>query len=356
MNVTVLDTLYQAIAVIDACESLIWTDRYQKYGDFELYTGMGSQFLKYMKDGYYLVSNESEHAMIVETKEIETDSETGNHVKVSGRSLESILLRRIVWSQTTISGNLQNGIKRLITDAIILPSIPARKIDNFVFKDSTDPAITKLSVEAQFTGDNLYDAIVSLCEPNDLGFKVTLNEANQLVFELYKGADRSFAQMSNPFVIFSPKFDNIVGSNYLESTSNYKNVSLIGGEGEGSDRTFAVADLASAIGLARREMFTDARDLSTDNGDTKISASEYQAQLIERGNSDLAENKKELSFDGEVEAYDPFYYGKDFFMGDIVQISNEYGIEGAARVTEFIHSYSNIGPKCYPTFTVIEEE
>lgn len=351
MATYVLNKNFQAISVIDLFESFIWTDRYQKIGDFELYTGVDSDLLKYAEDGNYLVSNDSEHVMIVESRTIETDSEDGNHIKIVGNSLESILKRRIVWVQTTINGNLQDGVKKLLDDAFINPSIPERKIDNFVFKYSTDPAITELKIIAQFTGDEVYEAIKSMCDPYDVGFKITLNDKNQFEFELYKGVDRSYNQMTNPYVIFSPNFDNIVDSNYLESSANYKNVTLIGGEGEGTDRIFAVTGEGS--GLDRRELFTDARDLSTKNGKETISESEYQSQLIERGKSKLAENKKELSFDGQVEAIEPFAYGKDFFMGDVVQLENEYGFGVTARVTEFIRSYSASGIKCYPTFTAI---
>lgn len=49
--------------------------------------------------------------MIVEKIQITSDTEDGNHVTVTGRSLESILDRRIVWGQKLLSGNLQNGIK-----------------------------------------------------------------------------------------------------------------------------------------------------------------------------------------------------------------------------------------------------
>lgn len=354
MAIYILNKKFESIHIIDSFESFIWTDRYLDIGDFELYTGFDSALLAYASDGNYLVNTDSEHVMIIESRTTETDSENGNHIKIVGRSLESILTRRIVWTQTNIAGNLQNGIKKLITDAIISPNIASRAIPNFVFEDSSDSEITKLKIEAQFTGDDLYEAIKSMCEPYNLGFKITLNRNNQFVFKLYKGQDHSFSQDVNQYVIFSPKFDNIVDSNYLESSANYKNVTLIGGEGEGSDRVFAtVGDIS---GLERRELFTDARDLSTKNGDVTISASEYQAQLQERGVAKLAENRKELSFDGQVEAYNPFCYGEDFFMGDIVQLANEYGMGGTARVTEFIRSYSDSGIKCYPTFTAIEEE
>lgn len=185
-------------------------------------------------------------------------------VTVTGRSLESILDRRIVWGQKLLSGNLQNGIKTLLNENVISPSDSNRKIPNFIFKESTDPAITKLKLEAQYTGDNLYDVIQKICEEQGIGFKITLNDEKQFVFELYAGSDRSYDQTENPYVIFSPKFENIINSNYIESKASLKTVTLVGGEGEGADRRYTT--VGGGSGLNRRELFTDARDISSNVG------------------------------------------------------------------------------------------
>ena len=196
--------------------------------------------------------------------QITSDTEDGNHVTVTGRSLESILDRRIVWGQKLLSGNLQNGIKTLLNENVISPSDSNRKIPNFIFKESIDPAITKLKLEAQYTGDNLYDVIQKICEEQGIGFKITLNDEKQFVFELYAGSDRSYDQTENPYVIFSPKFENIINSNYIESKASLKTVTLVGGEGEGAGRRYTT--VGGGSGLNRRELFTDARDISSNVG------------------------------------------------------------------------------------------
>ena len=268
MDLFVLDQNLEAIAIVDTYNSLIWTDRYQECGDFELYRSISKELLEYIKQDYYLVNNESEHTMIIEKLLINSDPEEGNHITVTGRSLESILERRIIWGLKTISGNLQNGIKTLLEENIISPKDPDRKIDNFVFEESTDPAITELGIDAQYTGDNLYEVIKKICVERGIGFKVTLNDQKQFVFKLYAGVDRSYEQVERPHVVFSPSFDNIIDSNYIESKSSLKNVTLVGGEGEGSERKYVT--VGSESGLDRRELFTDARDISSDVGDGKV--------------------------------------------------------------------------------------
>lgn len=354
MSALIMDKDFKSVAVIDDYESFIWTDRYCGYGDFELYAPISAAFFDYAKDGYYLWSDCSEHMMIIEKIDIESDAEDGSRVTVTGRSLESILDRRIIWNQTTLTGNLQDGIKKLLTENVISPSDTKRTISNFIFTPSTDERVTKLTVEAQYTGDNLYDTIKSLCETNELGFRVLLNDAHKFEFQLYYGTDRSYNQSKLPYVIFSPNFENLVNSNYYESSETLKNVALIGGEGEGTERVYTSiygnGETDYTSGLTRRELFVDARDLSTKTSDKTLTADEYKAQLTQRGYDKLGENISLVGFEGDIENTDMVQYGKDFFVGDIVQIQNEYSIRATTRVDEVVISDSATGKTVVPTF------
>ncbi len=352
MDLLVLNTELETVSVIDTYESFIWTDRYRHPGDFELYMSMMLNVLRYIKQDYYIWNRDSEHTMIIEKILIDSDVEDGNHITVTGRSLESILDRRIVWGQEIIKGNLQDGINKLLNICIISPTDPERKISNFIFKKSTDPAITRLTIDAQYTGDNLLAIVEKICAEHDIGFKITLNDNKQFVFELYAGTNRSYSQKANPYVVFSPKFENIINSNYLESKSVLKNVTLIGGEGEGSARKYTAVGKGS--GLERREIFTDARDISSDTGNGVIlTDTEYMSQLQQRGRETLSENSDVTSFEGQVETTIMFKYGEDFFNGDIVQITNEYGHETKARILEIVMSENKEGVSIYPTFATI---
>ncbi len=354
MELFVLNADFESIAVIDTYESMIWTDRYNAYGDFEIYFAMDESLLEYIKEDYYLWLKESDHSMIIEDIKIDADTEEGNRLIVTGRSLESILERRIIWGQRIFSGNLQNAIQTMLNENIISPSVADRKIANFIFVPSTDSKITSLTIDNQYTGDDLYTVIKGLCEENNIGFKIVLTDDNQFAFSLYAGADRSYDQTENPYVVFSPNFENIINSNYFSSKAGYRNVTLVAGEGEGASRKTTV--VGSASGLDRRELFTDARDISSDTEDGTLSDAEYIAQLRTKGLKNLADHMITTAFEGEVEVTRLFKYGEDFFIGDIVQIANEYGNENSAYISELIISNSDEGLSIYPTFKTISKE
>ena len=355
MDLTILDTDKTPLCVLDVYNSFIWTDRYSKYGDFELHASMSEDLLQYLRQDYYITNANSEHVMIIEKLLINSDTENGNTITVSGRSLESLLERRIVWKRTTLSGNLQNSIKKLLTENVISPKDSNRKIEDFIFEESTDSAITELTIKGQYTGDNLYEAITSICQENNIGFKVTMNNLNQFVFKLYSGVDRSYGQSVNPYVVFSPNFENIIESNYIESKMALKNVALIGGEGEGTARKYT--SVGTAAGIDRRELFIDAQDVrSEDDNGNSIPEAVYLEQLRQRGREKLAENVDVVAFEGEADVSTMFTYGVDFFMGDIVQIANEYGHETKSRIVELISSESEEGVSTYPTFEYVDNK
>ena len=353
MELLVLNQSFESIAVIDNYKSMIWTDRYNAYGDFEICFAMDIKLLNVLKEDYYIWSKDSEHCMIIENIKIDADVEDGNQLIVTGRSLESILERRIIWGQRIFTGNLQNGIQTMLNECIISPSIEDRKIANFVFVASTDSKITDLKIDHQYTGECLYDVIKGLCEENNIGFKIVLTESNEFAFSLYAGVDRSYNQTENPYVVFSPKFENIINRNFFSSKTDFRNVALVAGEGEGSARKTTVVGKAS--GLDRRELFTDARDVSSTTDSGTLSDSEYIKQLQTKGLKDLSDHTSSVAFEGEVDASGLFNYGDDFFIGDIVQIADEYGNEGAAYISELITSYNEEGLSVYPTFMAISK-
>jgi hypothetical protein len=346
---------------MDTFESLIWTERYYACGDFEVHSSVTDVLRNALVADNYLWSKDSEHVMIIEDIQIESDVEDGGVFTVTGRSLESILERRIVYFKTVLTGSLQDGIERLLNENAISPSDPARTIPNLIFERSDDNYIKALTVDATFYGEDLYEVIQGLCEANKLGFKIVLNANNQFVFKLYVGTDRSYDQMNTPYVIFSPQFDNIINSNYLESKKTLKTFALIAGseKEDGSRTTVTTARNSGAgTGLNRREMFVDGGGISTtDDAGKDLTEAVYKSLLVQKGREELALNIATQTFEGEVETSRLFQYGEDFFKGDIVQVTNEYGVEAKTRIVEFVISQDVNGIDTYPTFeTIVDPE
>lgn len=351
MEIRVLDENFIINEVVDTFESCLWIERFFEHGEFEIYTSPTEKLLTALQNGYYLQNDESGKTMIIDTKRIVTNVTDGDKLIVTGKTLESILQRRVIWGQKTIQGSLQDGIETLLDENVINPTNTDRQISNFIFNPASDSEITSLTIEAQYFGDNLYDVIVDLCETNSIGFSVTLIDGD-FVFRLETGTDRSSEQLDTPQVTFSPEFDNLLSSEYTESERDHKNTVMVAGEGDISDKEI-VSVTDGGTGLGRIEGYSNSSGVSRLVDGTEIPLADYQEQLKQKGKEYLNKHETTKEFDSEVDTNTSFKYNVDFYMGDVLEVSNEYGISEKVRVTEFLISQSKKGVEAYPVFSKI---
>lgn len=337
--------------IVDTASSIIWANRFRECGDFEIYVPASAAMMELLKEDRLVARTDDDMVCIIEHVEIQTDEEAGDYLIVTGRCLRSLLARRIIWDQTAITGTVENVMRQLVTDAFISPAIPERKYEALALAEAhgyTD------RVQVQYTGDNLLEAIEELCAANNYGFKVTLQsttvlETGSIIVDFYKGVDRSESQSALPRVVFSEEYDNLKASKYTRDKTNYKSVALVAGEGEGNARRKAVVTRTEDLsGLHRRELFVDARDISSNSGE--ISDAEYMAQLAERGRTSISEAAIVESIEGTVEMDQTHVYGTDYELGDIVTAVNKYGIRINTQVLEIVETWDENGYTCTPTF------
>lgn len=346
-----LDTSLEIVDVIETYKSYIWTTRYFSSGDFELYIPATDNMIAKLKQDYYIVrEDDMTQAMIIKKIQITTDVEEGNFLIVTGPSLKSILGRRIIWQQTILSGYIEQCIRQLVNANCIRSTIPERNINNLTL--GAELGITD-TMSAQFTGTNLEEAIQGICRTFGIGYDVMLDlDSKQFIFILYKGTDRSYNQDTVPYVVFSNEFENLLRTDYSNDTTDFKNVAKVAGEGEGTARKSIT--VGNASGLNRYEIFVDARDISTNDGE--ITESDYNNMLAEKGNEALAETVIVENIEGEVEANHTYKINENYFLGDIVEVINEYGMEMASRIIEVIESEDDTGHYTIPTFSTNQEE
>lgn len=350
MEFYILNKLFDVVGVIDTYISAIWTERYYESGDFEIYLPMDDEILNKVQKHFFIVRmDDTTKCGVIETLKISQSADGGDKLLISGRNLSSILSRRIVWKQTTYSGKVEQVCRNLVKDAFVSPEISSRMVDEFRLgaeKGFSD------KVRVQYTGDNVEEAIQNLCKTYKLGYKVWFDVNDKhIVFEMYKGVDRSYEQEENPYVIFSEQFENLLSSEYTSDDVDYKNVAQVAGEGQGTARKKVIVG-AGYTGLNRFETFVNASGVSTNDGE--VDEMSYNNLLKQQGAEALADLSTTESFDSEVAPNYNYKLGVDYNLGDIVEISNQYGISISTRVTEIIESNDESGYSYIPTFAVDE--
>lgn len=350
MDIYVLNGLTGVSDIISTFQSCIWNVQYFSQNDFELVVNASTLNVNILKPGAYLVrdiditSDGYTNVMVIQNYKLDFDTEKGWLLTLTGKGLKNDLLkRRIVWSQTNLTGNAEAGIRQVITQNVISPTDSGRQISNFIL-DSLQ-GFTE-TIDIQLLGENIAEWLEEICTTYGYGWDVYIKNG-KYVFKLYKGTDRTYDQSVVAPVVFSPDFDNLLSSSYTYNMSNYQNAALIGGEGNGtSQRT---ATIGTATGLSRYEAYIDGGSVSS-NGEI-ITEAQYTKMLEEYGQTQLDQTAFTESFSGEIDSNGLYKINQDYFLGDLVQIENEKGIRAAPRIIEIIYAEDENGSSVVPTFS-----
>lgn len=386
MQLFVLDKSFEVVSICDTFSSLIWTERYSGYGDFELYLPASMENINMFPRGFYLWLIEPpvldrngqkietrNDVMIIEKTELSMDIEDGDQLVISGRSLEALLLRRVIPKKVRYeSTDPREIIKTILEENVINPSEPSRRVPNFKIitndlEDSSQPLDTKDKRIYEFDGDYVYDAIKTICDDYDWGFSLDLKsddhwKTSYLAFSTVYGADRSYDQTDNPYMVFSPRFDNLISSDTIEDDTEFFNSAYVASTEETKDNRTRrlikhIANNTGRSGWDIRETFYTDSDVKLNDADNHPRPdSDIYNELEKYGKDELKSQKSNDSFDAEIALLDSVQYHRDYDIGDIIQFDNTYGVNKTARITEYVRNEDDNGYREYPTFTPISTD
>ncbi|UQT02468.1 minor tail protein [Streptomyces phage Annihilus] len=357
MEAYVLDALLRRVAVIDQFESLIWTERFAAFGDFQMDIESTPATRTLLSLGTLLAMNESYRVMMVETIEDELDSDGRRMLSVKGRSIEAILLDRVAKESTS---DLTTSPKWSITDE---PADVARKIfQDICVTGVLDPAdvipfinegtflppgtvaepIDPITIELDPT--TVYDAIEDLCNIWSMGFRMLRNfDASELWFDIYMGSDRTTGQTTLAPVIFTSSLDNLQDIKELKTIDKAKNVAYVYSPA-GFLKVYPVGVDEDVAGFERHVLVVNATDITSETAD-------IPGALLQKGMEELAKNRVSQSLDGEIAQNSQYKYGVHYNLGDIVEMRTDNSTNNM-RVTEQIFVSDQQGERAYPTLSL----
>lgn len=368
----ILDLKYETVDMVDEFQSFIWTERYNSTGDFQLDLRPDSHSIAGLKFPNYLQLMSSDILMCIETYQLKSDLEEGDLVTITGRDLTSILATRKVYYKLTMKDEAIISAVNKIFNGNILDSTKAERKYSFIVRGK-DSLVRNLDrkYNGEFIGESCLDAIIEVCDAMDAGIKMLpkLTTAGQMELILYDGVDRSDEQEIVSPVIFTPKYENIVSTEYYEDQTPLPNAALvIGGEhsnvtlmSDGSVVDSDPRDIYAYINKKdsvrdryRVEATVNASGQSQeDEKGVRLTRLEYATAITKTGNTELDKLKVNKTFTGQIDPYRQFIYRRDFFLGDICTIQDSYGHSEKVRVAEVVHSEDASGYVVTPTFTTL---
>lgn len=336
MPIRVLSQELVVLAEIDDYESMQFTRRWHKPGEFELHINVHKNNTDQLqKNNLVMLGAETTKVGIITHRHIAL-GETGKGqetLTVRGPSLSGITQRRITippsgQAYDAITDEAETVLKHYIENNLSSPADNDRGI-SMLSIDTDQKRGGTITWQSRYK--NLAEELEAISRASALGWNVFLDlGVPEMVFEVYEGTNRTTEQSETAPVIMSPKYDAIRTMEYAESDVEYRNVGYTAGQGEGDARE--VVEVGSSSGLERREVFFDARDV--DN----------TSDLTARGEQRLAEKATDIYLSGTVLESCPFIYEEDYDLGDRVTVQNDdWTVTLHTRITEIKEVYEPAG-------------
>lgn len=373
MEVYPLDPLLRRIDIVEGYESLIWTERYKQYGDFELSIPSTQRSRSLLKPDTLLAMSESHRVMRVESFEDGVDSEGRHMLLVKGRSIEAMLQDRVARNELaptqvttgtgedaettdkvwTLTGTPAVIMRKIFHDICVTGILSVHDKIPLINEGSTFlPATTITEPVDPITVDldpvTVYDALIQIADIWNLGFRLIREyDTSKLWFDVYTGTDRTSGQAVRPAVIFAPELDNLQNTKELTITQDTKNVAYVYSP-IGYQTVYADGVDPEIDGFDRKVLVVSATDVTADKYTTP---EEIAAALARIGSDELVKYRVSQAFDGEINQHSAYQYGRDYFLGDNVEQRNSSGVANVMQVTEQIFVSDQEGERSYPTLT-----
>lgn len=348
---------YELQKIISTASAVVWCESYYQPGSMSIRLAATPELLEFFWDLDLIVTrDDTDRAMIVEEFEMES-GESGDYIRISGKSAEGFTDRRIIMQQGAVTMNAVAAITYYVQENLGAwwyyhaddehpHGVSVQKSRRYfnLFDSGPTNLVTLETISAEPFGRVLGDFITEICTGLDFGFKVVF-EDGRLFYSCYKGLDRTLNQSDRNSVVFSEEFQNLSSSTYTRSVLSFYSHVVAGGSGKGTQRQYNEAYTGFRnqynIGGNMRERFINAS--GTDDSSLKDVA--LNAVLASQKHSD---------FNVDASSSRQFQYRKDYFLGDRVSVVNRFGVSGTATVSEVVESEDVNGFLVIPKLTQFE--
>jgi len=367
VDIYTLDDTFVKESPIDEFTSVIWTERYNAAGDVTLTYPDGSPNSKLISEGTFLYTPDSDDIMLIDT--IDTEKKV---TKATGQTLTGFLTQRMcrfTWHTDSDSFMLTGSAAAIASAIVSQMCTPGGAMSTTAVLAGTAGTLELIpnltigtpaggtSITVAVQNGNVYDAVKAVADLDNVGFWLRCTDifagTAPLLFQTYKGLDRTTSQSTNDPVIFSEAMDSFTDANKLRSIAGYKTVAYAVANGMTAQSSMGVAYAPgftpTDVGFKRRTMMVEATDVNA----TDYTATDLTNILNQKAVDALANNNYVHMTDGQLVPQLKYVYGTHYNLGDIIELRADDDVAQAARVIEYVRSVDVSGKKAYPTLSVV---
>lgn len=325
MEIRIYDAVLDLKGIIENQTSLIWNRKFHEPGDFELHAPITSFNINTIKIGNLITMYGQDEAGIIEDIQL-VESLEKNEIVAQGRFLAGYMGRRLIQGTVNLDATIENAMRSLIEQATPIPLLELGPLNGFTER-----------VSGQVTYKNLLNFMEKLSRAGNIGyrFRPDFNQ-KKIIFETYKGLDRSIGQSVNNRVTFSENYDNLNEVEYRANDQGYSNVAYVVGKDSNDREVIEVVGDTESTGLDRREIYVDGSGVS----DSDLTPAAYREALKQEGINALNSEVFSETFECDTNANGNFRYRINYDLGDIVTVKKaSWGMQKTLRITELQETY-----------------
>lgn len=338
MDIYILDRNFNVLDAVSVYESIFWKSVLNEPGTFKAEFVYTDRLNRNLQRGNLLHKTDEEEPAIITRKYLKLNKEGEQFITVKGYMASRYTHQRIIWRTMVMKGTPEQIMYRMVREQMVEPEDENRRMPDIVLGEYHD--YDDEEIEKQISYRNLQESLTEVSRGPELGYRMRLDlSIRKLVFEVYRGVDRRLGK-EKP-CIFSRAFQNIYTQEYQEDDSNYGNVCLVGGPGEGAERILEVA--GQGEGLDRYEIFYNASGFARQEGEETV----LRRQLIQRGNEKLAAFYIAKAFESKINKAKSM----EFALGDFVTcMDQDWGIMEDTQIRSIQKGYSRTEQSFVVTF------
>lgn len=259
ISVTILKPDFEPIGLMNDMTSLIWTERSDDIGEFQLFCPLTKENAEMLKREN-LVWRGTKQVGIIETIDESTDEEGSKSLQVSGRFIDFWIDRRIILQPFFGQSTKIDLIKKFLDENAVSPEDEKRKIPYFSyrFEESALEGLKDPEISYQGQGENLYEKVKSLAGTLGLNTKVECDiRSKKIELIFYKKKDLSVETAKQNAVVMSTELSDILTSQYTLDATDYRNVVYVFGM---NNKNIIMND-EDHIKSERMELYLDKTDM-----------------------------------------------------------------------------------------------
>lgn len=341
--------------IIEGYSSLIWTERYQQFGEIELETPNISSTMTKLPLGCLVSINESNEVMLIDSHQITKQKDGSRTLKVSGRSLVGFLDERAAIKDDLPLNNATTGKAETweyggTASAILSAVLKYHIVDGTVDIKDIIPNVTvtgfapvDVSSYRIIPRKSLYEVARDFMSEQNFGMctyrPLSTGGVTQLKFIIYQGVDRTAT------VILYEKNGDFVTTNYVKTIRGSK--SYVYGSAPRVNSNLARTGTSTWTGFNRRVALNDCPDISSS------STTNEGQMLAARNRKVLADNPTITAFDCEVNPIVAKSMTLSSHLGNVIKCITDFGATTSMRIVEYTRVDDQNGSKEYPTLVMI---